>query len=298
MGADSGESDTTGHCVGLYRIPLRGRRLRGLTVPFDLRGIGLLAHRNLFLPVLLGLVTLAWLTLWIWEQSPYGRYLNHAELGSIGLNSDALSLLNQTGMYIAGWVLMTIAMMLPTTVPLLQIFRRLSGQRADANTLLGLVITGYLTVWFGFGIVAHLFDYGLHEFYERGAWLQANPWVFGAGPLLLAGVFQFSRLKYSCLDKCRSPLSFVMQYWRGMRDQWHSFLLGVHHGIFCIGCCWALMLLMFAVGMGSIGWMLALACVMAIEKNMPWGRSISAPLGIGLLAWGSLIVFNHTYTWQ
>ena len=258
----------------------------------------MLAHRNLFLPVLLGLVTLAWLTLWIWEQSPYGRYLNHAELGSIGLNSDALSLLNQTGMYIAGWVLMTIAMMLPTTVPLLQIFRRLSGQRADANTLLGLVITGYLTVWFGFGIVAHLFDYGLHEFYERGAWLQANPWVFGAGPLLLAGVFQFSRLKYSCLDKCRSPLSFVMQYWRGMRDQWHSFLLGVHHGIFCIGCCWALMLLMFAVGMGSIGWMLALACVMAIEKNMPWGRSISAPLGIGLLAWGSLIAFNHTYTWQ
>jgi predicted metal-binding membrane protein len=58
------------------------------------------------------------------------------------------------------------------------------------------------------------------------------------------------------------------------------------------------MLLMFAVGMGSVGWMLALACVMAIEKNMPWGRKISAPLGVGLLAWGSLIAFNHTYTWQ
>ncbi|MDA9982933.1 DUF2182 domain-containing protein [Gammaproteobacteria bacterium] len=250
------------------------------------------------MPVLSGLVTLAWLTLWIWEQSPYGRYLNHAELGSIGLDSDALSLLSQTSMYISGWVLMTIAMMLPTTVPLLQIFRRLSGQRADANKLLWLVITGYLTVWLVFGIVAHLFDYGLHKSYERSAWLQANSWVFGAGPLLLAGAFQFSRLKYSCLDKCRSPLTFVMQYWRGTREQWHSFLLGAHHGVFCIGCCWALMLLMFAVGMGSVGWMLALACVMAIEKNMPWGRKISAPLGVGLLAWGGLIAFNHTYTWQ
>ena len=257
----------------------------------------MLVHRNLFLSVLLGLVTLAWLTLWIWEQSPYGRYLNHAELGSIALDSDALSLLSQTSMYISGWVLMTIAMMLPTTVPLLQIFRRLSGQRTDANKLLWLVITGYLTVWLVFGIAAHMFDYGLHKSYERSAWLQANPWVFGAGPLLLAGAFQFSRLKYSCLEKCRSPLTFVMQYWRGTREQWHSFLLGAHHGVFCIGCCWALMLLMFAVGMGSVGWMLALACVMAIEKNMPWGRKISAPLGVGLLAWGGLIAFNHTYPW-
>jgi predicted metal-binding membrane protein len=256
------------------------------------------AHRSYFLPILGSLVVLACATLWIWEQSPYGRYLNHSELGSIGLDSDAKSLLSQIGMYVAGWTLMTIAMMLPTTVPLLHIFRRLSGQRADANKLLWLVITGYLTVWLGFGVTAHLFDLGLHKLYDRNDWLQANPWVFGAGPLLIAGAFQFSRLKYSCLDKCRSPLSFVMQYWRGRREQWHSFLLGAHHGVFCIGCCWALMLLMFAVGMGSVGWMLALACVMAIEKNMPWGSKMSAPLGIGLLAWGGLVVFNHTYTWQ
>ncbi len=207
-------------------------------------------------------------------------------------------MLGQAGLYIGGWVLMTIAMMLPTTVPLLVIFRRLSGRHADANLLLALVISGYLAVWLGFGVAAHLFDFGLHKLYDRNAWLQTNPWVFGAGPLLLAGAFQFSRLKYRCLDKCRSPLTFVMQYWRGTREQWHSFLLGAHHGFFCVGCCWALMLLMFAVSMGSVGWMLALACVMAIEKNLPWGRKLSAPLGITLLAWGSLIVLNHSYTWQ
>jgi len=258
----------------------------------------LLAHRNFFIFIISGLVILAWLTLWSWEQSPYGRYLDHAELESIGLGVGALSLSGQTGMYIAGWVLMTIAMMLPTTVPLLQAFRRLTSQRTDSDKLLWLVISGYLVVWIGFGIGAYLFDFVLHNSYQHITWLQGNPWVFGAGPLLLAGVFQFSRLKYSCLDKCRSPLTFVIQYWRGNREQWHSFLLGAHHGVFCVGCCWALMLLMFAVGMGSVGWMLVLACLMAIEKNMPWGRKISAPLGIGLLAWGCLIVLNHIYSWQ
>jgi len=258
----------------------------------------LLSHRSLFLPTLSGLIALTWLTLWIWEQSPYGRYLNHAELGAIGFDSDASTLLGQAGLYVLGWVLMTVAMMLPATVPLLQIFRRLSRERPNANQLLTLVIVGYLAAWLGFGVAAHLFDFGLHELYESNTWLLANPWVFGAGPLLLAGAFQFSRLKYSCLDKCRSPLGFVMQYWRGTRYEWHSFILGVHHGAFCVGCCWALMLLMFAVGAGSIGWMLALACVMAIEKNVSWGRKLSAPLGIVLLTWGGLIVFNHSYTWQ
>ncbi len=241
---------------------------------------------------------MAWLALWFWEQSPYGRYLSHTELGTIGLDSETLSVLGQAGLYIIGWVLMTIAMMLPTTVPLLMIFRRLSARHQSANLLLALVICGYLVVWVGFGIVAHLFDFGLHKLYDRNTWLQANPWVFGAGPLLLAGGFQFSRLKYSCLDKCRSPFGFVIRYWRGTKDQWHSFLLGVHHGVFCVGCCWALMLLMFAVSMGSIGWMLILACVMGVEKNMPWGRKLSVPLGIVLLVWGGLIVFNHSYTWQ
>jgi predicted metal-binding membrane protein len=77
-----------------------------------------------------------------------------------------------------------------------------------------------------------------------------------------------------------------MEHWRGRRDQGQSFLLGVHHGLFCIGCCWALMLLMFGVGAGSFGWMLVLGAIMAVEKNMPWGRRLSMPLGLLLLGWG------------
>jgi predicted metal-binding membrane protein len=122
--------------------------------------------------------------------------------------------------------------------------------------------------------------------------------VFGAGPLLLAGGFQFTKLKYRCLDKCRAPLGFVTQHWRGSDTRLQALQLGVHHGLFCVGCCWALMFLMFAVGTGSIGWMLVLGAVMALEKNMPWGRKLSAPLGLLLLAWGVLIVFDHSWSWQ
>jgi predicted metal-binding membrane protein len=189
---------------------------------------------------------------------------------------------------------MTVAMMLPSTLPLLEIFRRLTIKRKNHFQLVALLITGYLTIWAGFGVVAHIGDWGLYQLIGRVPWVQSNGWVLGVGILLLAGIFQFSSLKYRCLDKCRAPLSFVMQYWRGRRDQLHSFMLGVHHGIFCVGCCWALMLLMFVVGTGSVGWMLALGAVMAIEKNMPWGRKMSAPLGAALIGLGLLIVLLHS----
>lgn len=255
------------------------------------------SHRNYFLPSLGFLVVLAWATLWIWEQSPYGRYLGHGELGAIDLQGVG-GIALQASIYVAGWMLMTVAMMLPTTLPLVEIFRRLTQQRPDHAQLVGLLIAGYLGIWLVFGVVAHVFDWALHEAFERGAWLQSNAWVFGAGPLLLAGAFQFTRLKYQCLEKCRAPFGFVMQYWRGKREHKQAFALGVHHGMFCVGCCWALMFLMFAVGTGNVGWMLMLAAVMAIEKNMPWGRRISTPLGVSLLAWGGLIVLNHSWSWQ
>jgi predicted metal-binding membrane protein len=126
----------------------------------------------------------------------------------------------------------------------------------------------------------------LHEAVERSAWLGTNAWVISAGIFVLAGLYQFSSLKYACLDQCRSPLSFITEHWRGRRESAHAFHLGVRHGLFCVGCCWSLMLLMFAVGVGNLGWMLALGAFMAIEKNLPWGRRLSAPLGVLLLCCG------------
>lgn len=257
-----------------------------------------LRHRSLFLPILVGLISLAWVVLFIWERSPYGRYLSHSELGGISLSSGASPILLQAALYVTGWTLMTAAMMLPTSLPLIEIFRRLTQDRADRTVLAMLVIAGYLAVWLAFGVAAHVFDLGLHEVFEQSAWLQANTWAFGAGVLLLAGVFQFTSLKYRCLDKCRMPFSFVMQYWRRGATRTQAFLLGGYHGAFCVGCCWALMLLMFAVGTGNVGWMLVLGAVMAIEKNMPWGRKLSIPLGAALIVWSVLIALNHSWSWQ
>jgi predicted metal-binding membrane protein len=109
----------------------------------------------------------------------------------------------------------------------------------------------------------------------------------------IAGGFQFSALKYHCLDKCRTALSFVIEHWRGHGTRRQALLLGMHHGPFCVGCCWAIMLLMFVVGPGNVGWMMMLGAAMALEKNAPWGRRLSAPLGLGLLLWSSMLALGH-----
>jgi predicted metal-binding membrane protein len=241
------------------------------------------------------LVTVAWLTLWVWAQSPYGRYLDHGRWTDVGLAASICRVLpNGTVLlpallYVSGWVLMTTAMMLPTTIPLLDIFRRLTQGRRDTGRLVSLVILGYLCIWLLFGVVAHLMDWGVNELVQKSAWLGLNGWVLGAIVLGIAGIFQFSDLKYRCLDRCRAPLSFILRHWQGGDVHRQALAIGIHHGIYCVGCCWALMLLMFIVGTGSVGWMLALGAVMAAEKNLPRGRVLAKPLG-GALVVGAVIV--------
>ncbi len=240
--------------------------------------------RRPFTAALLALVALAWLALFAWGQSPYGRFLGHEELEDVGLglSGEGLAL---TLVFVAGWTVMTIAMMLPTSLPLFTLFQQLVRRRPDAPRLLALLIAGYLTIWSAFGVAAHTADRGIHAAVEQWAWLDGHSWLLATGVMALAGVYQFTPLKYMCLDKCRSPLTFITEHWHGNREQAQAFALGVRHGLFCVGCCWTLMLLMFAVGVGSLGWMLALGAVMAVEKNMPWGRRLSAPLGVALVAW-------------
>ena len=235
---------------------------------------------RLFTGFLGALIALAWVVLWSWGQSPYGRFLSHETLGEVTIGGDALLFWL---IFVAGWTLMTVAMMLPTSLPLVALFHTVVRQRPHRARLVGLLILGYLGTWALFGAVVHVGDWGLHQAVEQSVWLTSNAWTIGAATLALAGVYQFTPLKYRCLDKCRSPLSFIVEHWRGDQEEAQAFRLGVHHGIFCIGCCWSLMLLMFAVGVGNLGWMLALGTVMAVEKNMPWGRRLSAPLGVVLL---------------
>ncbi|MCW3482082.1 DUF2182 domain-containing protein [Neisseriaceae bacterium JH1-16] len=256
-------------------------------------------HQRTFLPLLAGVIVLAWLALWLWAGSPYGRYLDHGDWTAPG---PALALCRAipggsvlVPLLFSGlsWLLMTAAMMLPTTLTLFDTFERLVASRPDRLRLLTLLGLGYLAAWGLFGVLAHLLHALLLGWVASEAQLLWHSWLIGAVTIAGAGAFQFSRLKYRCLEQCRTPLSFVIEHWRGHAQARQAFLLGVHHGLFCVGCCWALMLLMFAVGAGSLGWMLVLAAVMAVEKNVSWGRRLSTPLGLALLAWAALLVVSH-----
>jgi predicted metal-binding membrane protein len=263
------------------------------TVPAELRAID---RRVPFGALVVCLAAAAWLTLWAWSASPYARYLGHeswTDLAVVGPLCSAFpggEILVPALAYATGWLLMIAAMMLPTTLPLLEIFRRITAGRADASRLVALVALGYACAWLGFGLIAHTADAMVHAVVARIGWLAVNGWAIGAAVLGAAGLFQFTELKYRCLERCRTPLGFVVGRWRGGSPAREAFTLGVSHGLFCVGCCWALMLLTFAVGSGSMGWMLALSAIMAVEKNHPAGRRISAPLGAALLLWSSLLV--------
>jgi predicted metal-binding membrane protein len=154
------------------------------------------------------------------------------------------------------------------------------------------VVLGYAVAWAGFGLAAHALDGTLHLVAGKLDWLIPRGELVGALILVAAGAFQFSALKYRCLERCRTPFGFINERWHGLRPNREAFHVGFDHGIFCVGCCWALMLVMFVVGMGNLGWMLVLAAAMAAEKNLPWGARLRTPLGIGLMAWGGVLAVS------
>ena len=131
---------------------------------------------------------------------------------------------------------MITAMMLPTTLPLLGIFGRVVAGRPDAGPLLGRVIVGYGIAWLGFGLAAHGLDSLLHAGAAHLGWLTGRGWIVGAIVLAGAGAFQFSALKYRCLEKCRTPFGFVNQRWHGLAPRREALRNGFDHGIFFVGC--------------------------------------------------------------
>jgi predicted metal-binding membrane protein len=249
---------------------------------------------------LVGALSLAaWIALAAWSSSPYARYLEHGGWADDGLFGELCRSLPQGTLIVPAlvhafaWLLMITAMMLPTTLPLLGIFGRVVAARPDAGALLGRVVAGYAIAWLGFGVFAHGFDSLLHAAAAQVGWLTGRGWAVGALVLAGAGAFQFSSLKYRCLEKCRTPFAFVNARWHGRSPRREALRIGLEHGLFCVGCCWALMAVMFVTGVGSLGWMLVLAAAMAAEKNLRWGRWLRTPLGLGLIAWAGILIATN-----
>src|SRR5215216_2386476 len=188
------------------------------------------------------------------------------------------------GFFLGVWVVMMAAMMFPSIAPMvvmhvrIQEGRRARGQSAPIGATT-LFVAGYLITWTAAGFVGYgVFELGQTLTGDTFSWHNAGPALAG-GIIVLAAVYQLTPLKDTCLRHCRSPFMFLMQHWRPGRLG--ALQLGVVHGAWCVGCCWALMAALFALGVMSIGWMAFIAALIAAEKLLPW-RAV-ANRGIALL---------------
>jgi predicted metal-binding membrane protein len=225
----------------------------------------------------LGSAATGWIALIALVASPWSAYFSHDALEDIGGH------LWETATLAIGWTTMVVAMMLPTTVPLVALFDRLTIGRQDRRRLLACLVAGYMLVWLAAGAAMHVGDLGIHWLVKHWEWLTDNEWAIEATTLAIAGAYQFTGLKSRCLMRCRSPESFIRRHWQGSRESVRSLTIGIHNGAFCVGCCWSLMLVMFSVGVANIAWMAALTLVMVAEKTFRLGPRITTPVGISLV---------------
>jgi predicted metal-binding membrane protein len=232
------------------------------------------------LPILAA-IGLAWVAAVAAQLSGAGALAHHDQLLESGpplLLAALISLL--------AWQLMIAAMMLPTSLPLIRLFASASSQAPRASSAMAAFLGGYALVWSAFGVLAFAFDAGLHAAVDASPLLQDYDWALAGAVLALAGAFQFTPLKDACLDKCRHPAQFLIRYYE--RGVGGGLRLGARHGLFCLGCCWALMLVMFAVGVASLIVMAGLTALMVYEKTHPTGARavpVTGVLLLGLAAW-------------
>jgi predicted metal-binding membrane protein len=190
------------------------------------------------------------------------------------------------GWFLGVWIVMMAAMMFPSVAPTVALYAQMTRRRGLGRPLL--FTSGYLLVWGAAGAVAYgLFGLGSSLFGADLAWHIGGRWLVG-GILVLAAIYELTPLKDACLAKCRSPLGFLLGSWRdGPRG---ALEMGARHAAWCVGCCWALMAALFALGVMSVGWMAFVAALIAIEKLAPWKSATNRAIAVTLVVLGLAVV--------
>ena len=185
------------------------------------------------------------------------------------------------------WAVMMAAMMLPSAAPVILLAVALDRRRgaAAAHGRGALFASGYLLVWCGFSLVAALLQWALDEAGLLSETMAAVNRLLAGGVLLAAGLYQWTPLKDRCLAHCRSPIAFLMQHWR--QGSFGAVMTGLRHGLYCLGCCWMLMTLLFVGGLMNLAWIAAIALIVLIEKAAPWGGRMARMTGAVLIVWGA-----------
>jgi predicted metal-binding membrane protein len=221
---------------------------------------------------LLGLAALAWL-------------LTHERM--LGMDAGPGTDPGSLGFYVVSWVVMMSAMMFPSIVPMVLAFGFVQRRRRDRGSVDRAVsswvfVAGYLMTWTAFGLLAYGLYVGVRSLSIPAlSWHRGGPYLAG-GVLLAAAIYQLTPIKDACLRRCRSPLDFVLTHWRD--GPWGALQMGVVHGAWCVGCCWGLMAALFALGVMSLTWMVAIAGLIAVEKLLPYKQLANSLVAVTLLA--------------
>ena len=250
------------------------------TAPTQARqtGVGGLGPALSAVPTRLGLVAL------LYALAALGWWWTAGQMA--GMDNGPWSSLGSFGWFLGVWIVMMAAMMFPSVAPTIALYSIMTKQRSPRRPLE--FAAGYLVTWAGAGVVAFVLGAGLTTLFGGlFAWERGGHWAAG-GTLVLAAVYELTPLKDICLAKCRSPLGFLLGEWR---EGWSGALrMGAKNGAWCVGCCWALMASLFALGVMSIWWMAVVAGLIAVEKTVPWGRAASWGTAAVLLALGILLL--------
>lgn len=235
-------------------------------------------ERNVILALLLVLAAASWAIL-VWQSA----MMNNMAMGlTMGMGA---------ALFLSIWVVMMVAMMFPTAAPMILMFARVHGDKRQSGKAFvptWVFVSAYLLLWTLFGVLAYVGAMWVEALANQVPWLMANAARIGGGVLVVAGLYQLSPLKRSCLAKCRTPLDFVLSSWRD--GYLGSFRMGLEHGIYCLGCCWLLFVIFFPLGMMNVAAMAVVTILIFAEKSFPMGQRIAQVAALLLIAYGVLVI--------
>ena len=191
------------------------------------------------------------------------------------------------------WSVMMVAMMLPSATPMILLYEKINQKRESERkrrNSVALFIGGYLLVWIGFSVLATLANWVLHSGGLLSFMMGQVTSIVAGVSLIAAGVYQWTRLKYACLAHCRSPVAFLMAHWNNGRLG--AVRMGAHHGLYCLGCCWLLMALIFVLGVMNLVWIAALTIFVLAEKIVPKGHLLGRTAGLLMIGWGGWLLYS------
>ena len=235
-------------------------------------------ERNLILGSLLVLAAAAW-GLLIWQAATTDEEMSL----TMGMSAP---------LWIALWIAMMVAIMFPTAAPMIMMFARIHAKRAEQGRTFvptWIFASSYLLLWSVAGIVAYGAAVAGDALADQSTWVMDNAARIGGGVLIAAGLYQLSPLKNVCLNKCRSPISFILNSWRD--GYGGSFRMGLEHGVYCLGCCWLLFLILFPLGMMNIAVLALITLLIFAEKSIAFGRRIAVFAAVALIVYGAVVVF-------